>query len=317
MIVGNYWKMQMMFNNTILSLYTPFEHFDMKDDMSFHNTKKIMDVGEKICQTKKIVICSMVRDVGRRITDIKKKVERCGEMFLDYRVLIVENDSKDDTRERLLEWSKNNNRVSILGCGKNVERCSMNLKKTEGHNVTRGRIQKMVTLRNVYLDEIKKDPTYKDFDYCFMWDLDLIGTVYLDGIAHSIYLLNLPTYQDVECMCSYGIYKLNSVYVYYDTYAHLDVGEKFHLKNQRLDNIRKRYDIKYSLGDTPKRCDSCFSGFAIYRMKNLLKDEVRYDMTPTNNDNEDDVECEHTRLCKHFKNVYINPNMIHVIMLND
>ena len=127
----------------------------------------------------------MIRDVAGRVPLIREKVERLGEAFADYVVLIVENDSKDGTRRLLLEWAARNPKVKVLGChsvgggrgdgGEVVpaESCSVpSAPKTDGHSVDRPRIEKMVKLRNVYLDEIKRK--YSSWNFAAMWDLDPI-----------------------------------------------------------------------------------------------------------------------------------------------
>jgi len=305
-----YWTVQITYNPAAISLYTP-ETFTFETDEEEKRYDAMVDLGIDDASSKRVVIASLVRDVERSLPEIIKKAESVGKMFKDYVVLVVENDSKDKTRELLLRWAVKNPKVTILGCGVNVNECHMpKAPKTDGHYVDRTRIQKMVDLRNVYLDYIKEH--YLDFDYTMMWDLDMIGSVYLDGIQHSLgYLSQHP---DVDVVCSYGIYHWAFFTLFYDTYALLHRNETFHIDHKTIHDIRKgMWEAKYSRGNQPIEVDSCFSGFAIYRTASLADDAVRYDMSGPDN-----LECEHVRLNKKIggKKV-VNPSMINLVLLNE
>lgn len=307
-----YWKIQIMYNSSILSLYTP-DTFPIPENLkqSYHSA---VNNGFELSKTKRVVFAALVRDVEDRMPEIEKKVEKMGKMFEDYRVLIVENDSKDGTRKYLLSWAKRNPRVTILGCGRNVTgTCSIKsaVDKTDGHGVDRRRINKMVDLRNIYLEEIKTNQELAEFDYAIFWDLDMIGSVYIDGVAHSMdYLERRP---DIDVVCAYGIYRWGLLTLFYDTYALLLKNEPFHIDMKTVHDVRKGlWEAKYDRGEEPVEVDSCFSGFAIYRVKSLLPDNVIYDMSDENN-----LECEHVRLNIKIKGGKVfNPSMIHLVLEN-
>ena len=305
-----YWTVQVMYNSSSVSLYTP-ETFTFESDEEEKRYDEMVNRGLEDASTKRVVIASLVRDVEVRLPEIIKKAESVGKMFLDYRILIVENDSKDATRKLLLRWAARNPKVEILGCGVNAGECTMpKAPKTDGHYVDRTRIQKMVDLRNIYLDYIKQN--YEDYDYTIMWDLDTLGSVYLDGIQHSLgYLSQHP---DVDVVCSYGIYHWAFFTLFYDTYALLHRNENFHIDHKTIHDIRKgMWEAKYSRGNDPVEVDSCFSGFAIYRTSSFADPDIRYDMSPPSN-----LECEHVRLNKKISGKkVINPSMINLVLLND
>lgn len=307
-LVKFYWRFQMMYNSSILSFYTP-DSFPLSNKSSYD---KILDQGETVIKNKTVVITALVRDVEKRMPEIKKKAERVGKLFKDYRILIVENDSKDLTRAKLLEWASQNPKVIILGCGYNAEVCNLpKMPKTDGHHVDRARIEKMTTLRNIYLDEIKRNFT-RGWDYVVMWDLDMLGSVYLDGITHTIgYLDQSP---EVNVVCAYGIYRWGALILFYDTYALLHPGENFHIDMKSIHDIRKGWwEARYQRGDPVFDVDSCFSGFAIYRLQPLLDNDVEYDMSGPGN-----LECEHVRLNKKIRGrKVVNPSMLNFVLLND
>lgn len=295
-----YWNIQFNFNDQILNSITP-------PVFSNGYTPEI----NCNCRQIRVVFASLLRDVENRLPQIIQKVEHMGSMFLDYRVLIVENDSKDKTREILLLWAKQNPKVIILGCGKNTKECSMKFPKTIGHSVDYTRIKKMVDLRNIYLTEIQKN--YNFYDYVIMWDLDIVGNVYLDGVSKTIeYFENNPY---ISVICANGIYRWGPLNLFYDSYATLDLNETFHIDTKKIHDIRKGlFEHQHSYGEDLVEVQSCFSGFAIYNMKYLLDLDVYYELNTDNNN----IECEHTTFHKKLKGKkYINPSMIYLVLKND
>lgn len=304
-----YWVVHVNYNKGLFSLYTP-DNFHISDEHVPLFKRRVAN-GKRIAKNSKIIVTTLVRDVSHNMDHIQKKVNGIVSHFADYRILIVENDSHDDTREKLLKWANRDKRVQILGCGVNAKKCNMSFQKTVGHSVDRKRIEKMAILRNIYLDEIKNNPLYRDFDYTFMWDLDVIGMTYLDGVYNSLSIMNENP--NIDTVCANGVYQWPISTVFYDTYAILEKDDHFHIDNKAMHDIVKSLKFKYFLGEEPIDVESCFSGFAIYRTKCLLAPNVYYDMTPDPNN----IECEHTRLNKKISGKKIvNPSMINLIVLN-
>jgi len=252
----------------------------------------------------RVNICGLLRDVGDRMDDIIKKVEGVGNLFDSYTVFIVENDSEDNTREKLLEWSEKNPHVVILGCGINKEKCNLNLQRTQGHSVTRNRIEKMTHLRNIYLEYSKQVPS----DYTIVWDMDVLGALYHDGLANTLsYMESQPS---IDAMCSFGMYRFYPLNIYYDTYAHIEKGDTFHIDKKSLHDFQKGFlEVRYARGEEPREVVSCFSGFTVYRSKSI--ERVQYENPG------DNLECEHVGFNRKLNKVLLNPSMIHLIMRND
>jgi hypothetical protein len=310
-----YWRIQLMFNSDLYSLYTPDHVFPITTKERYISHQKL---GLETASKSRVVICGLIRDAEDKIDAIlKKKMESMGRLFKDYHILIVENNSTDKTREKLLKWSSQNPKVTILGCGVNAEECHISIAstKTDGHNIDRSRITKMTVLRNIYLDHIRHSDL-KNYDFGIVWDIDTLGTVYLDGVIDTIakFTLNPST----AGICAYGIYRWGLLTLYYDTYAHLDVGEKLHIKDKFWHDVKKGLFTKYSRGDDLVEVDSCFSGFTVYRLSSLIDENIYYDITPPDSSN---IECEHVRLHTKLRNsghrIYLNPSMINLILLNN
>jgi hypothetical protein len=305
-----YWKLQVKFNPHIKNSFVPGDLFPLAKgtESKYFNYEK---TGFEEMRNRTVVICTLLRNAEDRVQFIIDQVENLAKYFKDYKVLIVENDSKDRTRNLLLTWTKLNPHIEILGCGINAEKC--NLKKaeylTQGHSVTKQRIDKMAYLRNIYLDRIKSD--YSEYDYCCMWDLDLIGSLYIDGVANSMGWMS--THKDINVMGSMGVYRWMGMLIFYDTYAYVEKGECPHI------NYKWWYDLKkglgtsmYKRGTPPIEVESVFSGFCIYKIPSILDLDVDY----TTQD-ECNIECEHHVLNKKIRGVYLNPSMIYLILRND
>lgn len=308
-----YWKVQLSFNpNRLKDRLTPssfpIDHADRK------KYEKYLARGIHTAAHSRVIIAGLVRDVEESIPDIIQKCEKLGEMFTGYKVLIVENDSFDGTRRALLDWARINPNVVILGCGVNAKECKIpKTPKTEGHSVTRSRIDKMTLLRNIYLDYIKDHLSDPDLGYTYsvFWDLDSKSVVYEDGIHHSLGYMS--THPDVGVMCAYGIYHWSAFTMFYDTYALVDLGEPFHIDMKTPHDFRKGlWESKAKRGEPPREVESCFSGFSIYKTSELADPKVRYFESPPNN-----LYCEHTTINRSItKKKMMNPSMINLVLEN-
>jgi len=267
--------------------------------------------GEKEMKNEKIVICGCVRDVAKNASIIKRNIEMLGSKFKDYRCLIVENDSTDDSRKELLKMSMKNPKIIILGCGINSNKCELKLPKTEGNSFTKDRIDKMAYIRNIYLDFIKDnyDHVFKEYKYGCVWDLDIIGTVYNYGVSNTLgYMSKHP---DISAMCANGYYKIGPLSVYYDTYAHLEKNSKFDINYKLLHDIKTVVNNFHITGEYPREVESCFSGFTIYRLEDFVK--ANYESSEDGN-----IECEHTHLNRSLPNkCMVNPSLDFYLMKNE
>jgi hypothetical protein len=269
-----------------------------------------VSMGQREMSKSRVVICGLLRDKAGRIPAIRERVDAITGYFKDYRVLIVENDSTDDTRKKLLEWASEDQKVLILGCGVNMAECSLKLPKTEGHSVTWERITKMAHLRNTYLQYIYE--YYYNWDYMIVWDMDILGSIYVDGIASSFGYFGSKKFK-ADAMCSNGIYRWGFVPLYYDTYAHRDMGDKFHSSKKLIHDINKGLTTRYMRGESPVQVRSCFGGFTIYRISSIIKNHAIYGTSKDGNN----VDCEHVVLNKKLKYVFMNPSMLYVVLKND
>ncbi len=300
------WKLQLHYGG-FNTLYTP-ETFPIVNEEKYN-----IQIRKGISEMKnsKVIIAGLLRDVENQLPDIKQKLYNLVPNFQDYAILLVENDSSDNTRKLLLDMTKNDPKIHILGCGVNVDKCSLSLEKTIGHSVPKKRIDKMTMLRNIYMDYIKSSAEYAEYDYLIVWDLDLIGNVYLDGIYNSFGYFRDD--KNIDCICANGIYRwLGFMTIYYDTFAHLDWDDKFNISEKFKHDIKKGLTVRADRGEGLRHVRSCFSGFAIYKLRPIIDNNLKYEYT-----SENELLCEHTTLNDKLSNIYMNPSLINYVIRNE
>jgi hypothetical protein len=264
-----------------------------------------METGKGFWKTQTIAICGLVRDGMGRLPKIRRQIENITSNVKDYHILIVENDSIDGTRDYLLDWAKADKRVKVLGCdGVNLSECKLKMTKTKNHHADMYRIEKMALLRNIYVDELKKEE-YSSVERVLVWDMDLDGELDTDGFLQTGYELSKSP--SIQAVCVNGIlenFARIKSYAYYDTYAYRKEGDKYGKKVY--------YDLKYR---RPKGCTSslqkvrsCFGGLVIYRKDSLLP--LRYG---TEIDMYNEPICEHDYLNRELSSVYLNPKWLYLL----
>ena len=243
---------------------------------------------------KKLIICGLARDVEDRVSYFRENLKRIVPLFQDYIIVLVENDSVDNTRKVLLDM-KRDFKLVLLGCGIDSSECVMNTKKY-GHDHSPSRIEKMVNIRNIYMDYLSR-LSPGEYDLVLMYDIDLVCNVYQDGLLNTAYYFN--KFPEIDMIASNSVHLLSFVslfinYEYYDSYAMLPV---------------KRF-IKYSdppVGEKTDllKVDSACGGFAIYRFGSIHGFKYSYE-----EDSQNIPICEHVVFNRNVTNKFINPRMI-------
>jgi len=238
-----------------------------------------ISTGYDFMKTKRVIVAGLCRDIEPYIEFAINNIEKTGSLFKGYRALIIENDSKDYTKELLKQWSNPN--VKLLFPTVPYVRTANEY----------SRFHLMAFLRNIYLDEIK-NPKYIDYEYVIVIDMDFQKQISTDGIADTFGRI-----RNFDAVGAFGIEKFN---LYWDTMAYRDIRitDTLHLnKYHRILTCLKL------IGRTiPQKVRSCFGGLMIYKRSALL--ESRYHA----------YDCEHVGL--HYEmldhghdRIYVNPNM--------
>ena len=255
-----------------------------KNCTEYHSSVKS---GLRTMKSKKVVIAGLCINIESKIDKLVDRVKHLGSFFGDYKFIVFENDSSDNTRVLLKE-----NGAILIPCEEDAN-CKLKARKAVSSGTfSRDRMFKMTDYRNRLLKFINNN--YSEYDtVCFM-DLDLDGPIDIRGVAHSFSLYD--TWDSISAHGLNGISITFGLPVYYDVIAYKNYLSSGYISPNF-----------YSIGDFPYKVQSGFCGMAFYKM-NIIK---KVDYTPK----DDNYICEHITFHKNminngFDNIYINPNML-------
>jgi hypothetical protein len=252
-----------------------------------------------------IIICGIVRDCGKNLEKNIRTVAALCAMAKDYRVVIFENDSKDNSKQILRRWADRNGKVYV----------SLNdfgtvtiPPKTDAviPAFSTARIGKMANYRNFYLDYIEQNNI--EGDYVVIVDFD-IRKIELKGIINS-FSLNY----EWDAITANGISYAPSAFFrrrFYDTYAFVECGqENIPQTEENIKAAQYRWAF-LKAGMPPIRVASAFGGLAIYRREAI--EGCRYGVL-LNNDEKVESRAEHYFFHRQmaergFDKIFVNPSM--------
>lgn len=266
-----------------------------------------VEKGKSNMSKKTVVFGCLARDIEHNFKIMSRRLEIMGGFFKDYRIVIFENDSKDDSRQLFKNWSQKNNRVLLLNCCEedgNCE-CKFNVKTLYSYGSTsQTRIDKMRSYRQKILDYVKTN--YSDRDYYIIVDFDIPGAFYLDGFFSSF------AREDFDMVFARGLtsfpFLLNQIQLY-DGFAFIPENKSFDYKENDLNEmflINKTLNHT-KIGSPWILCKSGFNGMAIYTMKSIM------DCSYYSKDEK--FKCEHIDFHydmnqKNHRRIYFNPSMV-------
>jgi hypothetical protein len=233
-------------------------------------------------------------------------IEKIGEYFSDYTVIVFENNSIDNTKDILRKWEKDNQKVKIF-LNDFDESKYKNISVPKEYLIwhSKRRIQKMADYRNLYMDYIQINNLQAD--YICVVDLD-VANIDIDGVLSSF---KLP--QKWDAVASNGWSRnWNLRKRYHDTYALIEDGliDKKQSRKEILEN-QKRWNFVRK-GIPAIRISSAYGGLCIYRYEAIKN--LKYEIIE-NNFERVEILSEHISLYKQmiengFDKIYINPDMI-------
>jgi hypothetical protein len=225
--------------------------------------------GADICKSKKILFCSICRNVGDVLERNILCLNRIAKGFLDYHMFFYENDSTDNTIEILEKYKSDKlNYISEQREDKNYRELVENGEDPWHFN----RCKVLAECRNKYLEYAKN---FRDFDYLCIFDADLKGGWSYDGINHGIFTLELDS--QAACVSSYGVLTEHTNetaledldqkdYLMYDSFAFRPLKSK----PRHMFALQAYNFITFSRGDEPTIVESNFGGMAIYKMESII-----------------------------------------------
>jgi hypothetical protein len=230
----------------------------------------------------------------------KNMINLSSKFFSDCRFVILENDSKDGTREFLEKWKNEDDRVTIInGDGKSAKRdVDMFKKSVQISNREKGpiRIARYVNLRNQLHNSVKHIILSSDFkpSHCICLDMDQNVTLDEKGFYDS--LEKMADDKSVIACTAYGKtvkpWTVPFTLYLYDSYAFLDnwlVKNGTDLRNDMKCRHIFREKINVSDGKF-HQCISNFGGFSVYR---TTKEFINNYYAVENIDKKGRCDCEH------------------------
>ena len=298
------------------------------------NTKNTHIITNTTMKNTSIFIAGCARDCQNTIVPLLKKLQVLGNLFKDYYICIVENDSKDATRKILEQAQNNNEKIILPNFTQYLEEKKIQRKKSREQNndvykqdrvqytAQRGndsseqkqhmqeRVMRIALARDCYLDTFSASNFTAD--YILSLDFDLIKFS-IKGIINSIELL-----MNWDVLTANGISVSRQSYflpVYYDSYA-LDMpdydNKGFSWQAQLQSIVTKSLHSlrKTSAYNQVLPVHSAFAGLALYKA-HLLR-SVRY---VTSCEKDKFMYCEHVSLHRQLREKYnakiaINPHML-------
>ena len=212
----------------VYSWYTrPYEIWKPLDKLNSEDLVK----GSLEMKRHKVAIVGIVRDCISELPAMKRYIEYTGGFFDDYRVVIFENDSTDGTKWFLSKWSNHNEKVKIL--------------THDYGNQKRPSIDFLGACRNQYIDELKNNPEYKDFDIVMIVDMDMPYGWDMRGVFDSFSKID-----KWDVACSNGVRTWDS-----------DMADLFAFRVGGLSSNTTTYPA----GGPLVPVTSCFGGMAFYK----------------------------------------------------
>lgn len=276
------------------------------DEAVFYNYVSTIEHSRSSCKREKIVFVGLCQDNGKKFLPFWLPIlSKLGSYFQDYRIIFLENDSRDDTRELLLAEAKRNPKITILCNDYKIENqptCKLNMRAVRyGHDKEvnmPSRLEVMRKLREVYLLKVKA--MYPDFHYMTVIDWDLMGQLSLEGYLHSLTYLRIG-FADGVAVNSF--YNYSGTWRVFDTFPMIDrrrckmlMNKKKDLDHQIDNNYRNKLAYEWV---HPVRMESAFGGIATYRIDRLNNASYMSEISCP-------VECEHSTLSKSIR-IFIDP----------
>lgn len=267
------------------------------------------EAGRRHLRERGVLLCGLIRDGGGVIDGslhnlYASVVPHAGR----YKVLVLENDSADDTRARLLAWHERDPNLLVLGDGGyNAPACRLGLRPTENHDPDLWRIEKMALLRNRLLDEIGR-PAYDGYDYVLMADLDLAGVLFTEGLFDTAAHFAADPGLEAVAVLGIDLSEVLGAVRWHDPFAYEDAATRHMTMAERDAWIYARRGLERH-GLEP--VVSAFNGACLYRRSALLGRRYGTELVQ-----EKEPLCEHVFLHRQLRRVCVNHEFLYVCFLD-
>ena len=287
--------------------YYKNDTFEMVEKYKNKEIYNNIENGKHIAKNSKLAICCLARNIEGNFNNMKKNIEYIGKHFSNYKVVIFENDSEDNSRKLLFNWTKENSNIILLDClnyGDYNHQCKLKTKKGYDYGaVSYDRINRMAKYREECLNYVKTN--LNSYDYMLVVDFDLKGNQSIDGLFHSL------AYKNWDAIFINGRIPLEGTFgtytIIYDGMAYADINNDFNynINNNSFKKLllllfntqNQNYKMNKNICFVPVK--SAFNGYGLYKIDSI-KDSSYIG----------DNYCEHLNLnldlYKQNKKLYIN-----------
>lgn len=269
----------------------------------FTNYHEKINIGKKFIQSQKIVFVGLARNIEHQIEHSVKRLVKIGESAQEYKIIIFENDSEDNTKSILEHLSSTNSNIITIHDKYNRPQFGP-VQDTE-------RTMALAEYRNILKEYVRNQ--LPDYDFVIVSDMDFID------------------FSDDGCYNSFGWLALHSNSI--DAvagnsfeYKHVTTTEKKSLWNydswafrytwwnqlQTLDCITFSSMLWFGffimpVGSTIISVNSAFGGMTIYKTQQFIQGQY------------DGFDCEH--VCFHYNlkqtipsfQLVLNPSQIMLV----
>lgn len=234
---------------------------------------------------KAIVIAALARDCNRALRANIPRVERLRSYFAHSRVVVVENDSKDGTKETLKDWAARCDGVELIMHDFGSVTIPTASAKNPYPSTSLFRIEKMARYRNMYMEYVRNLEVQPD--YLVLLDLDVVSFS-VEGIVQAIG--TAP--EGWGALFANGRRYFHHLFPYYfDLYAYLPMGcEVYDRKNDELFYESKRITRMVRHQEFVP-CLSAFGGIGVYRWEAVRA--LSYQALPNTRSRIFEAVCEH------------------------
>jgi len=202
----------------------------------------------------KVLICGVAKNVERAIPYTIRSATALGSQFVDYRIIIYENNSSDQTKKLFQNWSETDSHVIFLSENVSNEQFEKELAMGKKH-----RTEMIARARNIVLDVAMQEQfdsyryvVWADMDFSYQWDIENI----VDTIVNPE--------QEWDAVFAYGAYDLFALRSPEWPVGFELVGSYYW---SHLNLIRREFILRPS--DPWKKVYSAFGGFGIYKREAL------------------------------------------------
>lgn len=249
--------------------------------------------GKIIAKNKKVCITALARNIEKYLPETLSTLDQIGKLFYNAKYLIYENDSKDNTKYILEDWSNRSSDHYLISENLNASHpCGPSSKSTL-------RTQALASYRNKCKSYISQH--LSDSDFILVIDLDFIF-YNIDGLFHSIGYMSHNSHIDAMAGFSYLMQNFNRSFTNYDSWAYRHTWWSDH------QSLMPWFGIWFPfVGSDPFKVNSAFGGSVLYSSKMYLSSDY------------DGYDCEHVCFHKNIHdsntdfNLYINPSQIMVM----